>query len=150
MLTIEILVDAETATPMQNEGITETDIRKAVLAAASVGNCDTGEIGVRVTDDPNIHQINFDFLQHDYPTDVISFPYLLSIPNVEGELVVSLDTAASEASEANWTVREELLLYVIHGTLHLVGLDDTNDEVRSQMRAAEKKAFRLIGIELNE
>lgn len=150
MLTIEILVDPESATSMQTAGVSREDIQQSVIAAASIGDCDTGEIGVRVTDDSSIHQINRDFLQHDYPTDVISFPYVLSVPQVEGELVVSLDTASAEAPHAGWSVREELLLYVIHGTLHLVGFDDTNDKARVQMRSAEKSALRLVGIDLNE
>lgn len=150
MVTIELLVDPEAEKRMRAACVTEADIQGAVAAATSIGDCDCGEVGVRVTDDSNIHAINREFLQHDYPTDVISFPYDLSPPKVDGELVVSIDTATAEAPNANWSVREELLLYVIHGTLHLVGFDDTDEAVRSQMRLAEKSALRLIGISLNE
>ncbi|MCM2369409.1 rRNA maturation RNase YbeY [Aporhodopirellula aestuarii] len=148
MSEIEITIDArvrekvrEHSTPEHPLGIAE--IESAVRRAASIGNCTDCRVGVRVTDDPTIHEINREFLQHDYPTDVISFPYELQPPVVEGELVVSIDTAASEAVDVGWSVAEELLLYVIHGTLHLVGFDDTDEETRKEMREAERKALQM-------
>lgn len=142
---IEILIDSDVEDPLRTIGVTEHEIRAAVMSAASIGDCYQCEVGVRVTGDATIHAINRQFLQHDYPTDVISFPYELSPPRVEGELVVSLETAIAGAADAKWSARAELLLYVIHGTLHLVGFDDTNDAARSQMRSAETSALRLIG-----
>jgi len=99
---------------------------------------------------PSIHPINREFLQHDYPTDVISFPYELEPPMVEGELVASFETAIENASEPSnpLSPREELLLYVVHGTLHIVGHDDQSPEPRAAMRRAEIAAMKLIGIEL--
>ena len=124
--------------------IHDSAIELAVRSAASLADCTDCRIGVRVTNDPSIHQINRQFLSHDYPTDVISFPYELAPPVVEGELVVSLDTAIASAAEAGWTVAEELLLYVVHGTLHLVGYDDTSTELSREMRAAEAEAMRRL------
>lgn len=119
-------------------------IEAAVRAAASLGDCLDCRVGVRITNDEVIHQINREFLHHDYPTDVISFPYALAVPVVEGELIVSIDTAVVQAAEAGWSIAEELLLYVIHGTLHLVGYDDVDDSDRAAMRTAESKAMLLL------
>ncbi|MFG0289680.1 MAG: rRNA maturation RNase YbeY [Rhodopirellula sp. JB044] len=146
MSDIEITIDAAVREKLQNHSTEEfplgvTAIANAVRSAASVGGCSDCRVGVRVTDDPTIHKINRDFLEHDYPTDVISFPYELQPPMVEGELVVSIDTAEVESVDAGWSVAEELLLYVMHGTLHLVGFDDTDDESRKEMRNAERRAM---------
>ncbi|TWT74090.1 rRNA maturation RNase YbeY [Allorhodopirellula solitaria] len=149
MSEIEIRIDASVRQRVQHHSTTEYPldrqaIEAAVIAAASVGDCNDCHLGVRITTDAVIHQINREFLQHDYPTDVISFPYALSPPKVEGELVVSLDTAVSQATDAGWSVAQELLLYVIHGTLHLVGFDDRGDADRSAMREAETQAMTLL------
>lgn len=147
---IEVRVDEEIAASFRRVGLSVDRIREAVVAAASIGDCTLCEIGVRVTDDEQIHQINREFLQHDYPTDVISFPYELAPPKVEGELVVSLDTATACAPDEKLSIAEELLLYVVHGTLHIVGYDDTSDEPRQRMRAAEQAAMKLIGVAINK
>lgn len=150
MSEIEITIDAsvrellsEYSTPRQE--ISLQRIEAAVRSAAAIGRCDDCQIGVRISDDVTIHEINLRFLQHDYPTDVISFPYQFSPPLVQGELIVSIDTAAREAIDAGWSIAEELLLYLIHGTLHLVGFDDTEESCRLQMREAERTAMRNIG-----
>lgn len=147
MSEIEITIDTgvverlgEFSVPGQE--ISVQRLEAAVRAAAVVGGCHVCQIGVRVSDDTTIHEINRRFLQHDYPTDVISFPYHLAPPMVEGELVVSIDTAARESVEAGWSVAEELLLYIIHGTLHLVGFDDTEESCRLRMREAEQTALQ--------
>ena len=121
-------------------------IRAAVhVAALSQGYC-RGQIGVLVTDDSTIHVINQRHLRHDYPTDVISFPYDRNGEKVEGELVVSLCTARRWAGEVGWDWQTELLLYVIHGTLHICGLEDATAQQRQQMRAAEQVALAKLGI----
>jgi len=150
MSEIEITIDAcvrdrlpQYSTPEHD--ISPQQIEAAVRHAAALGGCEHCQIGVRVTDDNTIHEINQRFLQHDYPTDVISFPYDLNPPTVEGEIVVSIDTAANEANAAGWSVGQELLLYIIHGTLHLVGYDDKQDTDRLRMRDAEQQAMRNAG-----
>ncbi len=124
----------------------QQSIRHAVhVAAQSQGYC-RGQIGILVTDDSTIHQINLRHLQHDYPTDVISFPYDRSDDQVEGELVVSLCTARRWADEVGWDWQTELLLYVVHGTLHICGLEDSTAQQRQQMRGAEQAALAQLGI----
>jgi probable rRNA maturation factor len=102
-------------------------------------------ISVAIVDDPTIHDLNRQFLQHDYPTDVLSF-VLESTPELlEGEIVVSGDTAVAQAGEYSSTPEEELMLYVIHGTLHLVGFDDHEEVDQAKMRRAEQDYLRASG-----
>mgnify|MGYP003784159847 CR=1 FL=1 len=124
----------------------QQSIRDAVHVAAQAQGYCRGQIGVLVTDDNTIQEINRRHLQHDYPTDVISFPYGCSADEVEGELVVSLCTARRWAAEVGWAWQTELLLYVVHGTLHICGLEDSTAEQRQQMRAAEQAALTELGI----
>lgn len=105
------------------------------------------EISVAVVDDPTIHQLNRQYLDHDYPTDVLSFVLDRDRDRLEGEVIVSADTAASRAADFGWTAEEELLLYVIHGTLHLVGYDDGTSDERAEMRARERDCLLRLGIE---
>jgi probable rRNA maturation factor len=119
--------------------VDESRLKAAVERIALDHGFQTGEVGIVIVDDPAIHQINREHLQHDYPTDVISFVFLAEHGELEGEILVSADTAMREAGEGGWGAEDELLLYVIHGMLHLVGLDDVQPALRRQMRVAEKK-----------
>jgi probable rRNA maturation factor len=124
----------------------EEPIRDAVRAAARLRGFKDGKIGVMVTDDPTIHEINLRHLDHDYPTDVISFTYDRDDKTVEGELVVSLCTARQSAQSLGWDWQSELLLYVVHGTLHICGLEDSTPDQRREMRLAEEAVFNRLGI----
>lgn len=145
-LTIEI------ANQQQLLPLDEEKIRAAVAAALAEGGYTCGEISVAAVDDPTIHGVNREFLEHDYPTDVISFP--LNDPDsedgkVDGEIIVSTDTAAAEAHRLaflGWGAAEEFLLYVVHGALHLAGFDDHAEDDLREMRAAEVAVLAKIGI----
>lgn len=103
---------------------------------------------IAIVDDPTIRDLNQQYLQHDYETDVLSFP--LSEPGAEiaeGDIIVSIDTAARIAAECGSSVAQELLLYVIHGSLHLVGLRDETDEQSEEMRHWENLFLRQFGYE---
>lgn len=119
------------------------------------------EISVALVDDARIHAINRKFLGHDYPTDVISF-LLDSGPKgrkptnaapkkngangrasrgagryLEGEIIISAETAVQIAAEYDWPPVHELSLYLVHGLLHLCGYDDLTSEQERVMRARE-------------
>ncbi len=131
----------------QSEHVIDTSqLKQAVELVLSDSPYATGEVHVVVVDDPTIHALNRQFLNHDYPTDVLSFVMEETEVSLEGEIIVSADTAAASAKDYNWTRADELLLYVIHGTLHLVGYrDKTPDEV-VEMRTAEKRFLTKLGI----
>lgn len=95
-------------------------------------------VSIAVVDDDTIHDLNRRYLQHDYATDVLSFVFERSSGHLNGEVIVSADTAAAAASEYGWSAEDELLLYVIHGALHLVGYDDQSPESQREMRNRER------------
>ena len=140
---IEIIVDDDLAVA----DVDLPSLRRAAAAAAKYRGYDDGEIGIRVTGDAAIGRINRQHLGHDYPTDVISFSYRNDPPSLEGELVVSLDTATRRAAELGWSAANELVLYVVHGTLHITGMDDRRADERAEMRQAEQEIMIGLGVD---
>ena len=135
--------------PINNE--TEFDIpteslRAVVQTIAADHGFSQGEISLAVIDDPTMHRLNREHLQHDYPTDVLSFVFDAD-ESLEGEVIASADTAKKIAPEYEWSAESELLLYFIHGTLHLVGHDDHEDVARQAMRDRESHYLKSIGIQ---
>lgn len=111
-----------------------------------------GEMSIAIVDDPAIRKLNKQYLNHDYETDVISFVLDEdeSVGRLDGQLIVSTDTAAREAVEANWSFEAELMLYVVHGTLHLVGYDDKDPAAVPEMRSAEAEYMSRFGFPILE
>ena len=112
----------------------------------------SGRIGIVIVDNDTIHNLNRDFLQHDYPTDVISFQVESDSEkgHLEGEVIVSAEMALERAPEFKWSVKEELILYIIHGLLHLVGYDDLTPKDREMIREKESFYLRHAGFEPND
>ncbi len=129
---VEVLVrDAATlARPL-------ADLARTILARLGV---ERAQIQVVLTDDARIRLINRSHLDHDWATDVITFP--LSEPGddlLEADLVVSVETARREASTRRCDPLDELGLYIVHGLLHLQGHDDHDPEDRARMRRRESE-----------
>ncbi len=97
------------------------------------------EISLAIVDDGTIRQLHRQYLGQDEPTDVLSFILERSEGRLEGEVVVSADTARREAARYGNSQADELLLYVIHGTLHLVGYRDDTRKTRAVIRARERR-----------
>lgn len=118
---------------------------RAILAGEGVARAD---ISLAIVDDPTIHRLNRQFLQHDYPTDVLSFLLEESSDpwRIEGEVIASADTAERSAAEYGWAPTDELLLYVVHGTLHLVGYDDHDPDDHQVMRDRERHYLAAFGL----
>jgi probable rRNA maturation factor len=129
--------------------VDSVQLRRAIRAVLLGEQIRKADISVAIVSDRAIHQINRKFLDHDEPTDVISF--VLSRENgfVDGEIVVSSQTAASAAKRFGWTSADELLLYVVHGTLHLVGYDDLKASDRRKMRKREQHYLGKFGLKPN-
>jgi probable rRNA maturation factor len=94
--------------------------------------------------DPAIHALNKRFLEHDEPTDVITFPYTKK--PLHGDLAISTDTAITAAGERGHEAAEELLLYVIHGILHLCGYDDLSEKKQKVMKQKEAEYLSKLGV----
>ena len=120
-------------------------LRAAAVAVLCGEAVEMATVSVAVVDDQTIHDLNRRFLDHDYPTDVLSFLLEGDSKAFEGEVVVSAETAARMSSRYGWSAEAELLLYVVHGTLHLVGYDDRDADKRKQMRAKERLYLTGLG-----
>ena len=107
--------------------------------AASYGKR-VGEVNYIFTDDNGILDINRQFLGHDYYTDIITFDYTEG-DILGGDIYISLDTVASNATLVGATYDEELHRVIIHGILHLCGINDKGPGEREIMEAAEDKAL---------
>jgi len=96
-----------------------------------------------ISDDGELRDLNRRFLRKDYPTDVLSFPGT-PFPGTPGEIAISLDRAVAQAAEFGHSVDEELRILMIHGLLHLAGMDHESDG--GEMSRAEvrwRKRFHL-------
>lgn len=111
--------------------------------AASYGRR-VGEIGYLFVSDEKILECNREYLGHDYYTDIITFDYDEG-DVINGDIVISLDTVASNAIKYNKVYDDELHRVIIHGVLHLCGINDKGPGEREIMEAAENKALALLG-----
>ena len=109
--------------------------------AASYGKR-VGEIAYIFVDDEKILEVNRQYLGHDYYTDIITFDYCEG-DVISGDLVVILDTVGTNAEQVGATYEEELHRVIIHGILHLCGINDKGPGEREIMEAAEDKALAL-------
>jgi probable rRNA maturation factor len=95
---------------------------------------------VLVTHDRELQRLNREFLQHDYPTDVLSFPGEAEL----GEMAISAERAAEQAAEQGHDVSTEIEILMLHGLLHLLGHDHETD--RGKMRRLETKWRKTLGL----
>jgi rRNA maturation RNase YbeY len=95
------------------------------------------------TDDSGILRVNREFLQHDYYTDVITFDYSKRAM-VSGDIYISLDTVQSNAEQFNQPYARELHRVVVHGLLHLCGINDKGPGEREIMEAHENAALKKL------
>lgn len=121
-------------------------LKKAVRSVLQDAGYNNGEISIAVVDDAEMHALNRKYLDHDYPTDVLSFVLEEEDGRLDGEIIVSSDYAAREAEIYKWTAEDEILLYVIHGSLHLVGYDDLDAVSKKLMREQERKHLLSFGL----
>jgi len=127
--------------------VDEGRLKRAVRMVFQDASIPEARVSIAVVDDPTIHRLNRRYLNHDEPTDVLSFELERSERLLEAEVVVSAETAQQAASRFGWSAADELLLYVIHGALHLVGYDDQTPDGRAAMRARERACLARFGIE---
>lgn len=117
-------------------------LRKVLLSVLKDHGA-SGTLSLALVDDALIRKVHREFLKEDRATDVLSFLLEAGDPEghekVFGEVVVSAETALREAKKRGLPPEEELALYAIHGTLHLVGYDDQDPGSRRRMRRAEKR-----------
>ena len=116
--------------------------------AASYGKR-VGDIAYVFCNDDKILEVTRQYLQHDYYTDIITFDYCEG-DMLSGDLFISLDTVRTNAEQFGKTYDDELHRVIIHGILHLVGINDKGPGEREIMEAAEDKALTLLSTMRNE
>ncbi len=127
------------------ENVGMPDIRRRLTSqwvkqvAQSYGR-KVGEVAYVFVDDEEILRVNRQYLQHDYYTDIITFDYCEG-DTISGDLFISLDTVRSNAAELGVPYGQELRRVIIHGILHLCGINDKGPGEREIMEAAENKAL---------
>ena len=133
---------------MHDMVVDSQEIEKIARKIALDHQIESLELSVAVVSDPQIRELNKQYLEHDYETDVLSFNLEPDSSKgcLSGEIIVSADTAARCAAEQSVTARDELLLYIVHGLLHLMGFDDKNPARRAEMREAERNYSQQFGI----
>jgi len=114
----------------------------ALLRHESVTN--DPEISVVICDDAFIQALNREYRQKDKPTDVLSFAQ--DDPNVLGDIVISLPTAARQADAAGWPLESEIALLAVHGLLHLLGYDDETASGAWEMQRRTEAVLTERGI----
>lgn len=119
----------------------EEKVKKVILSESKKAS----QINIIYLDDNEIHRMNKEFLEHDFPTDVITFE--LESQPLEGEIYIGTDTAISQAKEYKVSSSNEMQRLAIHGVLHLCGYDDKTDKQKQIMR--QKEDFYLADTRKN-
>ncbi|MCG2417505.1 rRNA maturation RNase YbeY [Aequorivita sp. F47161] len=105
--------------------------------------CELGEILYVFCDDEYLHKLNIEFLNHDTLTDILSFDYGLG-KQINGEIFISVERVADNATDFKTSFTEELHRVMIHGILHFCGYKDKTESEETQMRKKENAALRLL------
>lgn len=118
-------------------------LRNWIQRVAALHGKTAGDIAFLFCDDAKILEVNRQYLQHDYYTDIITFDY--STGNViSGDIYISVDTVETNAMHYKCNVGTELHRVIIHGILHLCGYDDTSPELQLQMTEQENEALQIL------
>lgn len=123
--------------------ISHRETTKWVRAVAASYGKRVGEVAYVFCNDDKILEVNRQYLKHDYFTDIITFDYCEG-DMLSGDLFISLDTVRTNAELFNKTYDDELHRVIIHGILHLVGINDKGPGEREIMEEAENKALDLL------
>ena len=130
-------------------------VRRAVLTVGELYGVMDAEVSVTLTDDAHIHVLNRDYRGVDRPTDVLSFalteseePAIIDAPCsvLLGDLVISLERAATQAEEYGHSFLRELSFLTVHGMLHLLGYDHIEEEDRLEMEEEQRHVMDVLGI----
>lgn len=132
------------------EGVKMPSIKKRettnwIKSVAATHNKKIGSIAYIFCSDEKILEVNNEYLQHDYYTDIITFNYNEG-DIISGDIFISLDTVRSNAEQYKADYNEELHRVIIHGVLHLCGINDKTDEEQEQMTKSENEALSILNL----
>jgi probable rRNA maturation factor len=122
--------------------IDESNTIRIITSILEDCDCNSALVNVVYFNNEDIHKMNKKYLDHDYPTDVITFT--LDDKELEGEIYIGVETAKENAKKYGEKLDKELLRLAAHGTLHLMKEEDSTDEERERMHKLENKYLNLI------
>ena len=131
------------AEDMSMPAIKKREMNAWIKAVAQKYGRRVGDIGYMFVSDEKILEVNRQYLGHDYYTDIITFDYDEG-DRINGDIVISLDTVATNAEQYGKTYEDELHRVIIHGILHLCGINDKGPGEREIMEAAENEALAML------
>ncbi len=135
------------ASPQESVAIDRGRMRDAVRTVLEGEGRADAEISLAFVDNATSHRLNRQYLNHDEPTDVLSFPLSEGTTGrLKGELVIGAEVALAQAESLGHDVQAELALYVIHGLLHLCGYDDHTEAEAAEMRERERHYLQKLGL----
>ena len=140
------MIRASISNPYEYE-LDFTGLKSAAVAVLEGEGIRDAKVTIAFVDNAHIHRLNKQFLNHDEPTDVLTFP---SSPpgakKLEGDIAIGMEIAREYAADRGHDVKLELMLYVVHGCLHLCGYTDTDDESAAAMRVKERQYLAQLGL----
>ncbi|MDE7411091.1 MAG: rRNA maturation RNase YbeY [Paramuribaculum sp.] len=139
-MSIQWLVDGVAMPP-----IDEAAVSRWLADVAAAHDCEPRRLNYIFCNDEKILEVNRQFLGHDYFTDIITFDYS-RLPIVSGDMFISLDTVASNALKFGCDYNTELHRVIVHGLLHLCGIDDKGPGEREIMERHENDALKMYSL----
>lgn len=119
-------------------------LKKNIQKILNAENC-THPLSIAIVDNPTIQKLHLQFLHKNTPTDVLAFPLQDPWDPLLGEIIVSAEQAIHVAKKLKIPPENELMLYIIHGFLHLLGYNDKTEKDTQIMRTKEKELLSLLG-----
>lgn len=136
------MIQFETTDTVGMPALNLAKVRNWLTEVATLHGFECGNLSYRFCNDDEILECNRQFLSHDYFTDIITFDYT-SGSRVSGDMLISLDTVESNAALVGDVADHELLRVIVHGLLHLCGIDDKGPGEREVMERHEDEALEL-------
>ncbi len=124
--------------------IKRRDVSAWIKKVAAAHGKKAGEVAYIFCNDEKILEVNREYLQHDYYTDIITFDYTEG-DIISGDLFISLETVLSNSVQLGVSYEQELYRVIIHGILHLCGINDKGEGEREIMEREENEALALLG-----
>lgn len=152
---LSVVLDAPQVYPtLDDASLGEPDlelIRSAVAQTLQRHGQSDGIVSIRLVDDETMSDLHERSMGISGPTDVLTFDLSenetdTTAPKIEGDVVISIDTARREAQARNHPLVHELMLYAIHATLHLLGFDDHSEIDATRMHTEEDAIMVAMGI----
>jgi probable rRNA maturation factor len=119
-------------------------ILQTVSAVLKGENCSINSLELNLVNNYRIRKVNKNYLNHDYFTDIITFPYISDKRSLDGEIFISLDTVKSNSIEFETSYKVEFVRVLIHGCLHMAGYGDNTILEKARMRKKENKYLRNV------